>query len=88
MERWKVHMMINQRLIGTVSESKKFIAGNVVLQWCSLAANIAMMTGITRLLAGLFTKTVNKHTVVMTAALAVIAVIVRFVCTIDRKSVV
>ena len=78
-------MMINQRLIGTVSESKKFIAGNVVLQWCSLAANIAMMTGITRLLAGLFTKTVNKHTVVMTAALAVIAVIVRFVCTIGAS---
>lgn len=78
-------MMINQRLIRTVSESKKFIAGNVVLQWCSLATNIAMMTGITRLLAGLFTKTVNKHTVVMTAALAVIAVIVRFVCTIGSS---
>lgn len=35
-------MMINKRLIGTVAESKKYIAGNVVLQWCSLAANIAM----------------------------------------------
>ena len=31
--------MINKRLIGTVSESKKYIAGNVALQWCSLAAN-------------------------------------------------
>lgn len=31
-------MMINKRLIGTVSESKKYIAGNVALQWCSLAA--------------------------------------------------
>ncbi|MCM1065563.1 MAG: hypothetical protein NC420_14060 [Eubacterium sp.] len=37
-------MMINKRLIGTVSESKKYIAGNVTLQWCSLVANIAMMT--------------------------------------------
>ena len=26
-------MMINKRLIGTVAESKKYIAGNVVLQW-------------------------------------------------------
>ena len=47
-------MMINKRLIGTVAESKKYIAGNVVLQWCSLAANIAMMFSITSLLANLF----------------------------------
>ena len=40
-------MMINKRLIGTVAESRKYIAGNVVLQWCSLAANIAMMFSIT-----------------------------------------
>lgn len=30
-------MMINKRLIGTVSESKKYIAGNVVSQWCRFA---------------------------------------------------
>ena len=47
-------MMINKRLIGTVAESKKYIAGNVVLQWCSLAANIAMMFSITNLFAGLY----------------------------------
>ena len=29
-------MMINKRLIGTVPESKKYIAGNVALQWGSL----------------------------------------------------
>ena len=37
-------MMINKRLIGAVPESKKYIAGNVALQWCSLCANIAMMS--------------------------------------------
>ncbi len=36
-------MMINKRLIGTVPDSKKYIAGNVVCQWISLAANITMM---------------------------------------------
>lgn len=46
-------MMINKRLIGTVSESKKYIAGNVALQWCSLAANMVLMTGIASLLAAL-----------------------------------
>ena len=44
-------MMINKRLIGTVGESKKYIAGNVAFQWLSLAANIVMMDSITRLLA-------------------------------------
>ena len=43
-------MMINKRLIGAVPESKKYIAGNVALQWCSLCANIAMMSAVTALL--------------------------------------
>lgn len=75
-------MMINKRLIGTVSESKKYIAGNVAAQWCSLAANIAMMTAVTGLLASLFTKTAEKGGIVMTAFVAVIAVVIRFICTV------
>lgn len=74
-------MMINKRLIGTVGESKKYIVGNVAAQWLSLAANIAMMTALTSLLAALFTKTANTENVIVTAAVAVSAVIVRFVCT-------
>ena len=35
-------MMINKRLIGMVEESKKYIAGNVGFQWCSLGANIVL----------------------------------------------
>ena len=38
--------MINKRLIGTVKESKKYIALNVAIQWCSLAANVVMMAAI------------------------------------------
>ena len=52
----KRDMMINKRLINTISESKKYIAANVALQWLSLAANIVMMTAVTWFLAGLFTK--------------------------------
>ena len=55
-------MMINKRLIGTVAESRKYIAGNVVLQWCSLAANIAMMFSITNLFAGLYYGNTSSHT--------------------------
>lgn len=36
-------MMINKRLIRSVGQSKKYIAASVLLQWVSLAANIAIM---------------------------------------------
>ena len=73
-------MMINKRLIGTVSESKKYIVGNVAAQWCSLAANIAMMTAVTGLLASLHDKTAEKGSVFVTALIAVIALAIRFIC--------
>ena len=75
-------MMINKRLIGIVSESKKYIAGNVVAQWCSLAANIVMMSGITVLFAAVNNKTYSTDTLIRTAILIVVAAIVRGVCTI------
>ncbi len=74
-------MMINKRLIGTVSESKKYVAGNVILQWCSLAANIAMMTSIAYLLQDLFRKTADARSMMGAAAVAFVAVIIRFICT-------
>lgn len=75
-------MMINKRLIGTVRKSKKYIIGNVAAQWCSLAANIAMMTAVTGLLASLFHKTADKDSGFLTAAIAAAAVMIRFICTI------
>ena len=45
-------MMINKRLIETVSESKRYIAGNVLMQWISLLGNLVMMTTIANLLEG------------------------------------
>ena len=73
--------MINKRLIGTVSESKKYIAGNVICQWVSLVANITMMVGITNLLAKLFEKKAESKDFVVTLVVAVIAVVMRFICT-------
>ncbi len=73
--------MINKRLIGTVSESKKYIAGNVAFQWLSLAANIVMMISITRLLAGLFDKSAGGEELIVTLVTAVAAVAVRYACT-------
>lgn len=75
-------MMINKRLIGTVSESKKYIAGNVVAQWCSLAANIVMMSGITVLFADVYNGSYSTDTLIRTAVFVVVAAIVRCICTI------
>lgn len=36
-------MMINKRLIATVAESQKYIAGNVASQWVSLCSNVVIM---------------------------------------------
>ena len=78
-------MMINKRLIGTVGESKKYIAGNVALQWCSLAANIGMMAAITWLLAGLYDGSAGPRAMWMTAAAVLLALLVRYLCTVGAS---
>lgn len=75
-------MMINKRLIVTVSGSKKYIAGNVMAQWCSLAANIVMMYSITALFADVYNKTYSTDALIRTAILIVVAAIVRGIFTI------
>ncbi|MDD6058724.1 MAG: ABC transporter ATP-binding protein/permease [Clostridiales bacterium] len=74
-------MIINKRLIHTVHESKKYIAGNVICQWVSLAANIAMMASITSLLAKLFERSAKATDMTATFFLTVMAIFVRFICT-------
>lgn len=74
-------MMINKRLINTVDESKKYVAGNVIFQWCALAANIAMMTSITNLLQSLFKKSADTKDFIITISVAVVSVFIRFVCS-------
>lgn len=73
--------MMDKRLIGTVKESKKYIAGNVITQWISLIANIAMMTAITVLLSAVFTDSLSSNLILITAVTAGLAVIIRAVCS-------
>ena len=67
-------MMINKRLIGTVNESKKYIAENVLSQWCSLLCNIILMWTITDFLGALFFKTASQEVWVRTICISVIAI--------------
>ena len=78
-------MMINKRLIVAVPESKKYIAGNVALQWCSLCANIAMMSAVTALLAALYAGSMTQSKIVTTAVIALAAVAVRYGCTVGAS---
>ena len=75
-------MMMNKRLIGTVKESKKYIAGNVFFQWVSLCANIVMMAAIARMLQGLYSGTAGSREIAVTAAIGAAAVAVRYGCTV------
>ncbi len=78
-------MMINKRLIGTIGTSKKYVTGKVLLQWCSLIANIVMMTSITYLLQHLLYKTADTNSMIMTFIIVAVALLVRFVCTIGAS---
>lgn len=78
-------MMIDKRLLGLAPESKKYIAGNVALQWLSLTANIGLMSAIARLLAGLFTKTAGQRQISLTVLAAAVCVAVRFFCTVGAS---
>ncbi len=78
-------MMMDKRLIGTVSQSKKYIAGNVVLQWCSLWANIAIMYSISFLFQGLFQKSAHLQELGITAGIVLVSVLIRFLSTIGAS---
>lgn len=75
-------MMINKRLIGTVKDSRKYIVGNVVAQWCSLIANIVMMIGITRLFSDIYNKTYSVRSLCVISGIIIMVAIVQFVCSI------
>lgn len=74
-------MMINKRLISTIGRSKKYIAGNVIVQWLSMLFNIVMIFSIANLLGRLAENSLENSDVIFTVCAAVIAVAVRFVCS-------
>lgn len=75
-------MMIDKRLIGLVPESRRYIAANVALQWVALGANILLVGAVSGLLATLWQGHVTAARLGGTAALALAALVVRFVCAV------
>lgn len=74
-------MMINKRLIGTVAESKKYIAGNVASQWVSLCSNVVVMGSIANFIGGLAYDKPQINDIILLVLTIAICVAVRFVCT-------
>lgn len=75
-------MMINKRLINTVSESKKYIIANVIFQWITLLANILMMYALATLLKNVFIQNVSNKLLINTAIVILITIIIRATFTI------
>lgn len=75
-------MMIDKRLIALVPESRRYIAANVALQWMALGANILLVGAVSGLLATLWQGHVTAARLGGTAALALAALAVRFVCAV------
>ncbi len=74
-------MMIDKRLIGSVKDSKKYIAANVFLQWISLLANITMMATIAVLLQKIYAQTADPKAYGITAGVTIGMIVIRFCCT-------
>lgn len=73
--------MINKRLIGTVAESKKYIAGNVASQWVSLCSNVVIMGSIANFIGRLAFEKPQTSDIILLVLTIAICVAVRFVCT-------
>ena len=74
-------MMINKRLIGTVAESKKYIAGNGASQWVSLCSNIVIMGSIANFIGRLAYEKPQTGNIIFLVLTIAICAAVRFVCT-------
>ena len=73
--------MINKRLIGTVAESKKYIAGNVASPWVSLCSNVVIMGSIANFIGRLAFEKPQTNDIILLVLTIAICVAVRFVCT-------
>ena len=74
-------MMINKRLIGTVAESKKYIAGNVASQWVALCSNVVIMGSIANFIGRLSFEKPQTSDIIFLMITIAICVAIRFVCT-------
>lgn len=73
-------MMINKRLIHMVEDSRKYVAANVAVQWCNLAANVTAMAAVALLLEKMYLGLAAAGDYGITGLIFCIVIGVRFFC--------
>lgn len=73
--------MIKKRLIAELGDSKKYIAGNVVVQWIGMISNVVMIFAMGSLLQKLIDKQAQSSDIALAVTAAAAALIIRFVCS-------
>ncbi|GHU64347.1 putative ABC transporter ATP-binding protein [Clostridia bacterium] len=73
-------MMIDKRLIAMVGGVKKYIAGNIVFQWLSLAANAGMVFSLAMLFERLIETGDASGMLPVTIGVFLLAAAVRYIC--------
>ena len=81
-------MMFDKRLISMVSESKRYIAGNIIFQWLGMLANILLMSAVSLLISDLYDAAAAEvftglsASLLQAALIILIALFVRYACNI------
>ncbi len=83
--RMGIKMMMDKRLINIVPESKKYIAGNVLLQWISLLANMTLMFELAHFIEKLMEQDAGKRDFIQMALIAAVAVLIRYFCQLQAN---
>lgn len=74
--------MINKRLIELAKSSMKYVYATIGSQWLALICNIAIILSIGTLVQAFIDNTVAPALITATATIAVVGIIVRFLCSI------
>ena len=78
-------MMMNKRLIRMLRDGKKYVAGNVIAQWLSLAANMVLIFQITAILQDLADRQLEEHGLIRCVITAGIVLAVRYLCACRKE---
>lgn len=74
--------MINKRLVGLLSDSKKYIAGNVFFQWLNLIVNIIAIFAISKFISSVFFRKADNKILAITISILFVALVTRIICNI------
>ncbi len=75
-------MMINKRLIDLVSQSKKYIALYVLIQWVALLANITLMSCVAYFLKCAYERILDERLIARLVVVTAIVIAVKALCSV------